>query len=145
MQPHRITPEQESLDRSKATGTSRFLRGQLIRVTVRVENLRVIQLSKTSQVTAHRATLSLRHRGQQNRVRVSNAVVAARCRIAKFRLVIIGNMVKLIGENLSLGRFLGQRRNNADATGGNTAKRTYGDHRKSLRSSGCDTSKLPKS
>ena len=89
---HRIKPEQESLDRSKATGTSRFLRGQLIRMTVRVENLRVIQLSKTSQVAAHRATLSLRHRGQQYRVRVSNAVVAARCRIAELGLVIRGDI-----------------------------------------------------
>ena len=64
---------------------------QLICVAVRIENLCVIQLSKTRQVAVNSSSLSNSHIGKQYGVRVRDAVIVYRSRPAACRFVCGGD------------------------------------------------------
>ncbi len=127
----------KSLDRGKATGAGLFLRHQIVDVGVGVNNLRVIQLSKTSQVAAHRATLGHRHGLKQFGVGVGDTVAAGGGGIAEFGFVIVCGAHRrgpFVRASLQCKRHAG-----------NTANRFRSDNRMPLRGGGYDTSKVPKS
>ena len=64
-----------------------ILTGQLISVTVRVENLCVIQLSEARQVAVNSSSFCAGHIGKQHGVRVHDAVIVYRSRPAACRFV----------------------------------------------------------
>ena len=79
------------LYRSEAAGAGLFPCHQIVNVGVGVENLRVIQLSKTRQVAVNGSSLSNSHIGKQYGVRVRDAVIVYRSRPAACRFVCGGD------------------------------------------------------